>query len=427
MPVAWKNHYYARNGESLAGLSIEKIERIRNQVQDDWSRVIVPAASLNDLDKTAIDKARLFYAEKNTHLQEEIQSWDDVTFLNKAKLTINEDITRTTILLLGKPESDHYLNPGTSKISWILRDRDGIEKDYQHFFCPLLLEVDKVYGKIRNLKYRYIKEGTLFPDEVDQFEPFTIREALHNCIAHQDYRLGGKINVVEREDGILVFSNSGDFIPQTVENVIQSDAPEAQYRNPFLTTAMVNLNLIDTIGSGIKKMFIYQKNKYFPLPEYDFSNRKVTVSIIGKVMDVNYARKLAQIPDLSLHEIMLLDKVAKNKELTNDEIKLLRDKSLIEGRKPNFHISSIIAKNIGKQSDYIKMRGIEDEYSEKLICDYLKKFEFARKADLFDMLVNKFPDILSDEQKQHKLKNLLQKMKNSGVIDINEKREWFLK
>ncbi|ALO15051.1 Divergent AAA domain protein [Salinivirga cyanobacteriivorans] len=427
MPVAWKNHYYARDGESLAGLSIEKIERIRDQVQDDWSRAIIPEASLTDLDKSAIEKARLYYSEKNPHLKEDIFKWNDITFLNKAKLTINGNITRTAILLLGKPESDHYLNPGTSKISWVLRDRDGIEKDYQHFFCPLLLEVDKVYGKIRNLKYRYIKEGTLFPDEVDQFEPFTIREALHNCIAHQDYRLGGKINLVEREDGILVFSNSGDFIPQSVENVIQSDAPEAQYRNPFLTTAMVNLNLIDTIGSGIKKMFIYQKNKYFPLPEYDFSNHKVTVSIIGKVMDVNYARKLAQIPDLSLHEIMLLDKVAKHKELTTDEIKLLRDKSLIEGRKPNFHISSIIAKNIGKQSEYIKMRGIEDEYSEKLICDYLKKFEFARKADLFEMLVNKFPDILSDEQKQHKLKNLLQKMKNSGIIDINEKRQWFLK
>ncbi|MDA3866977.1 MAG: hypothetical protein PF489_09570 [Salinivirgaceae bacterium] len=124
---------------------------------------------------------------------------------------------------------------------------------------------------------------------------------------------------------------------------------------------------------------------------------------------------------------MVLDKVAKHKELTDNEIKLLREKSLIEGRKPNFHISSIIAKNLGQQSEYIKMRGIEDEYSEKLICDYLKKFEFARKADLFDMLVNKFPDVLSDEQKQQKLKNLLQKMKSNGIIDINEKRQWFLK
>ena len=30
------------------------------------------------------------------------------------------------------------------------------------------------------------------------------------------------------------------------ENVINNDAPESQYRNPFLANAMVNLNMIDT-------------------------------------------------------------------------------------------------------------------------------------------------------------------------------------
>jgi ATP-dependent DNA helicase RecG len=59
-------------------------------------------------------------------------------------------------------------------------------------------------------------------------------------------------------------------MPQTIENVIISDAPELNYRNGFLVNAMVNLNMIDIIGSGIKRMFITQKNKYFPLPEYDF-------------------------------------------------------------------------------------------------------------------------------------------------------------
>ncbi len=301
MPVSWKNHYYARNGESLSGLSIEKIERIRNQQkEDDWSRVIINEATIDDLDTEAMQIAREQYAEKNPSKKKDISLWDDKTFLNKAKLSIKGKITRAAILLLGKPETDHYLSPGTSKITWILRDRDDIEKDYQHFFCPLVLEVNKVHAKIRNLKYRYLQEGSLFPDEVDQFDAFTIREALNNCIAHQDYRLGGKINVVEREDGILNFTNMGNFIPGTVENVITADSPEELYRNPFLANAMVNLNMIDTTGSGIKKMFVIQKNKFFPLPEYNLSNNKVSVSITGKVLDVNYARKLASMPDLSL-------------------------------------------------------------------------------------------------------------------------------
>ena len=131
--------------------------------------------------------------------------------------------------------------------------------------------------------------------------------------------------MVEREDGILTFSNSGTFIPESVEHVINADAPESRYRNPFLANAMVNLNLIDTIGSGIKRMFNIQRKKYFPLPDYDVSNKKVQVSIIGKVLDVNSAKKLAQLPSLTLQEIILLDKVSKARKLTNEEAKTLHD------------------------------------------------------------------------------------------------------
>jgi ATP-dependent DNA helicase RecG len=74
------------------------------------------------------------------------------------------------------------------------------------------------------------------------------------------------VNLVEREDGILIFVNSGAFIPGCVEKVVAVDAPETYYRNPFLASAMVGLGMIDTIGSGIKKMFVLQKDKFFPLP-----------------------------------------------------------------------------------------------------------------------------------------------------------------
>jgi len=39
---------------------------------------------------------------------------------------------------------------------------------------------------------------------------------------------------------------------------------------------MVNLNVIDTIGSGIKKMFTKQKERFFPMPDYDISDKTRT-------------------------------------------------------------------------------------------------------------------------------------------------------
>lgn len=422
IPIAWEGHYFGRDGESLGPLSIEEIERIRNQSRIfDWSAGICPGASINDLNPEAIDVARRAYATKNPRLAEEAENWDVATFLNKAKLTIAGQITRTTILLLGKLESAHFLNPASPTITWILKDRDGVEKDYEHFSCPLLLSVSGVFRKIRNLKYRYMPDESLFPEEVDQYDPFIIREALNNAIAHQDYELGGKISVVEFEDGQLCFSNPGEFIPGSVEQVIRSDAPESRYRNRFLTDAMVNLNMIDTIGSGIRKMFLIQKSRYFPMPEYQLDKSRVQVTITGRVLDLSYARKLAELPSLSLEDIILLDRVQKRKSLTDAQARYLRQQGLIEGRKPNFHISARVARQSDEKARYIRNRGFDDQHYKQMITEYIEKFGSAKRTDIDGLLLDKLPDVLDEQQKHHKVKNLLQSLKNQGVIFVDGK------
>ncbi len=422
LPVAWEGHYYGRDGESLGPLSLEEIERIRCQNRrQDWSAAICPGATLDDLSDEAIALARREFATKHPTLASELPSWSDETFLNKAKLTIQGQITRTAILLLGKSEAAHWLNPASPTLSWILKDRDGLERDYQHFSCPLLVSADALYRKIRNLKYRYMAEGSLFPEEVDQYDPFIIREALNNAIAHQDYELGGKVSVVEFEDGRLCFSNPGTFIPGSVEQVIQADAPESRYRNRFLSDAMVNLNMIDTIGSGIRKMFLIQKSRFFPLPEYQLEQNRVQVTITGRVLDISYARKLAELPSLVLDDIILLDRVQKQKPLTDVQIQHLKAQGLIEGRKPNFHISAQVARHSDDKAQYILNRGFDDDHYKLLIRQLIEKFGSARRADIDKLLLDKLPKVLDRQQKANKIKNLLQALKNQGVIEVKGK------
>jgi len=424
IPITWKGHYYGRDGEELSPLNMEEIDRIRKQrKEDDWSVEICEEATISDLSEEAILRARELYLGKNPKLSNEIEEWDDVTFLNKAKICIKGKVTRTAILLLGKPESEHFINPAVAKMTWILKDRDNIEKDYEHFSCPFLLNVGVVYNKIRNLKYRYLAEGSLFPDEVDSYDPYIIREALNNCIAHQDYALGGGINIVETEERELFFSNMGSFIPQSVKKVITADAPESRYRNKFLSNAMVSLNMIDTIGSGIKRMFNIQKKKFFPLPEYTLSDDQVKVEITGKVLDMNYARKLVQMPGLKLDEIMLLDKVQKHKQLDQEEIRHLKRNKLIEGRSPNFYISSKVARETAQKGEYMKMRGIDDDYCKKIIIDYLQEFVSGKRSDFEKIILEKLSAILGEEQKKNKVKNALQSLRKSGVI-LNEGQTW---
>ena len=373
------------------------------------------------MDLRAIKKAKQGFIIKHSRIsKKEVQQWNTITFLNKASLTINGQITRTAIILLGKPESEHFVSPGTTKISWILKDQNGAEKDYEHFTCPLILSVTDVYKKIRNLRYRYIADHTLFPDEIDRYDPNTIREALNNAIVHQDYEMGGKINIVENEDDSLIFSNLGSFIPKTIENVIETDSPSEYYRNKFLANAMVKINMIDTIGSGIKKMFISQKNKFFPLPEYDLSNNRVKLTIIGKVLDIKYARKLAQIPSLDLKIIMALDKVQKRKNITSEENKTLRKMGLIEGKSPNLYISSIVAEVTGDKTSYIKNRGFKDDHYKKMILEYLEKYKKASKNEIDKLILDILPEILDEKQKKNKMRNIVYAMSKKDKTIINK-------
>ncbi len=420
LPISCDWHYYARNNESLQPLSMEKLDRIRSQsVVEDFSIKICEGATIDDLDTEAIKKARELYSKKNPEKSEEIKTWDDITFLNKAKITIQWKITNTAIILLWKPESEHFLSPAISKISWILKDRDWIELDYEHFSCPFLLSAEKVFNKIRNLKYRYMNSWTLFPEEVDKYEPYIIREALNNCIAHQDYTMAWKINVIETNDS-LIFTNSWKFIPETLENVIDSNSPSEYYRNRFLADAMVNLKMIDTIWSWIRKMFIIQKNKYFPLPEYDFKNNKVSLTIIWKVLDINYAKKLAQSKDkLTLEDIILLDKVQKKKELTTSQITYLKKQWFIEWIKPNFHISLKVAEWTELISDYVKLKWFKDEHYKKLILEFISKKKWATKQEIDKLLLDILPNVLDDTKKKNKVRNILYAMSKKEKVIYN--------
>ncbi|MBI5914704.1 MAG: hypothetical protein HY842_04960 [Bacteroidetes bacterium] len=226
----------------------------------------------------------------------------------------------------------------------------------------------------------------------------------------------GKINVVEMDDQ-LVFTNLGSFIPGSVEKVVIEDSPEEQYRNPFLATAMFNLQMVDTVGGGIRKIFNFQRARFFPMPDYDFSNHKVKVTITGKVLDMEFARVLAQHKDLSLEEIIMLDRVQKRKPIPKTEAKHLRSKKLIEGRKPNFIIAANVA-TLDKdlKAQYIKHKGFDDSHYKDMILEYLQKFNSASRQDIDRLLHDKLPGVLGDAQKKSKINNLISNLRMKGKI-----------
>ena len=425
-PVNFKGEAYLRVGSNLTKLKDfpDYIRKIYHS-QNDWSGEIIDEATFDDLDPEAIAKAREWYANKHEHLREDMKTWDDVTFLNKARITKKGKITNTAILLLGKPESEHLISPAIARIRWILKDSNGNERDYSIETCPFVLAVSRIFSKIRNLKYRYMNPALLelVPDELETYDPFTIREALNNAIAHQDYSYHGMINVIEHEDR-LIFSNVGGFIPDNIHNVLQNDAPEERYRNPFLVGAMVELKMVDTIGSGIRRMFNLQKQRFFPMPDYDFSDNKVKLTIVSKVLDMDYAALLAKDHSLNLMEMELLSRIQMHRNLTDYEIAYLRKRKLVEGRKNALYVAKTVASNIGKKADYTKNKGLDDKYYKDLLSKFIKQHKKVSRKDVDELLFTKLPEALTEKQKITKIGHLLSALKKAGVIRLGEKKMW---
>ncbi len=340
-----------------------------------------------------------------------------MTFLKKAKLVLTSgQITRATIILLGRSESEYYLSPGVSKIAWILKDHRREPKDYLIVTCPMLLGVEKIYEKIRNLKYRYLVPGTLEQEEIDTYDPYLIREAIHNCIAHSNYERAGRVNIVEYEDR-LVFSNLGSFIPESVENVIRQNAPAEYYRNRFLVEAMVNLNMVDTIGRGICKMFESQRIRAFPMPEYRLSQERTELTIIGKVLNLDYARLLTSNEDLTLLEVYYLDKLQKGQPLTPEEIKILKSKHLIEGRNSRYCFTKTLSELNDQPSESDGKPALFDKQDYfDFILNALKEQGQLSRQQINHLLMDKLSSTLTELQKIRKVGNLLNELKKEGKI-----------
>lgn len=325
-----------------------------------------------------------------------------------------------------------YLFSTPPSMMWRLYGAGGSDRDYEIYTIPFIDVADKIFLKIRNLTYRYMpNQMTLFPEETQQYDTWLLRELLNNCIAHSNYQLGGRIYINEFEDKIKI-TNPGDFLPKDIASVLEVSYNPPFYRNQLLAETMVKFHMIDTATMGIRRVFRIQKEKYFPMPDYDLSNEsQVAVTVYGKTLDDNYMHILYDNPDLDLQTAFLMDQVQKSRKLSKESVEYLRKLKLVEGKSPNLYLSSSVSKSMDSGAQYIKNKGFDDKYYKDLIIQFLEEYHHAKKKDIRELLWDKLSDVLSDQQKEYKIGNLLSALKQSNVIMTStsnqQRNEWVLK
>lgn len=415
IPIAWKGHYYSRSGENLMALGLDKLDAIRSQGQDlDWTAQIVDDATYDDLDEAALAYARRKYAEKHekTVSPEEVAAWPLKTFLDRAYLTRNGRITRAALLLVGKELSAHLLSPNIAQLVWKLV---GEEQANEIFYPPYVLATSALYSRIRNVQIRWVVQGTLQSTEVPKYKERMVLEALHNCIAHQDYSQNARVTVTEYVDR-LVLENRGSFYDGKPEDYILGERSPSSYRNPQLVKAMRELNMIDTMGYGIHQMYADQRKRYLPLHDYDLSDRSVRMTIYGHVVDEAYSSLLVKRPDLSLEDVCLLDRIQKHLVITAAAVAHLRREGLIEGRMPHPHISAIVAEATGRQAEYMRKKELPGSRYRAMLIDYIGRFNGLTRRQINEYMIPEIRGELSNEEKITKISNLMTYMRRLGEI-----------
>lgn len=432
-PVYAHDKAWQRIEDSLVELTPERLNAILDEplfTGSDWSAEIVSNATIDDLDEVAIAKARVMFKKVHSRIPaEEVNAWSVPEFLSNAGVMIDGGITRAAIILLGKPVSVFKLRPAVVRVTWSLRDEKQDVVDYEHFTAPFILTVDQILAKVRNLTMREMPGGTLFPDVMQQYDDYSMREILHNCIAHQDYTLQERINLVENP-GFLYYANGGSFIPGTVQKALATHGPQRHYRNECLCNAMVNFNMIDIVGRGIRKIFNQQWERRFPMPDYEIDavNKEVAVRLYGNAINEKYTKLLKENKDLSFEDCLLLDAIQKGHQLNEVDAQNLLSRGLIEVQDDQYYISLDVARKTKQVPEYTKSKGLEKQKLIQMILQYLKNAgeEGSKRDSIYEYLKDVLPSNKTEEQRLRVLGDLLKAMKNDELIKTDG-RNWFLK
>lgn len=422
LPVYAHGRPWQRIGDSLVQMRPERLNAILNEPlhQTDWSAVIVSDATLKDLDEKALVTAREKFKQRTVgkSWHSEIDHWDWATFLDKAKLTANGGITRACLLLLGKrTAAEHLLSPHPAQITWKL---DSADRDYEHFGPPFILSTTEILNRIRNTRQKLFPTNQLLPVEIQKYDTRSILEALHNCIAHQDYERHERILVTEIPDR-LIFENAGNFFEGKAEDYFKGTLTPKRYRNQWLVNAMAEVNMIDTLGYGIHEMTKSQLSRYLPLPDYSLSTATHVVLVVyGRPIDERYSQLLLQRGDLDIDTVILLDRVQKNLPITDEAVARLRRAGLIEGRRPNIRVAASVAEATGMQATYARSKGTDKADMKRVVLEYLDRFATATRPDLDNLLIPMMPAHLSETQGRNRVKNLLSEMSSKDGTIVSE-------
>ncbi len=375
-------------------------------VYDDWTGNIVQDADVRSLDPEAVRAVRGTYLSEHPDDREKVNPMDDAEFLSYIGILKRGKITVAAMILLGK--SSEKVLPPTVCVRWRLIDVDGRELESRSINGSMLLAIRKIASIISNSTVK-IDDGneTSF---VSTYRVASLTEAMFNALQHQDYTMGGTIDVIERENESVTVFSRGDFPDVQPESFVKGQNQTMASRNAFLINAMGNIGLVSSNGSGIRNFYLSQMHRHFPLPRFSITDDTVSVTFPGR-REGAVVRALDIRKDMEVIDILDLDRLDSGRFISDKRMESLISRGLVTvyDGVPCINLSyEDPSSRFSKGSDY------------DAVIALLKENGSVTRGDVVDMLRFRDRKGLTDDQLSVKATNLLQNLRKEGRVSKSE-------
>jgi len=168
---------------------------------------------------------------------------DPRSVLDNLGVLMNDHVSVAGLLVFGK-NPQKYFPYACIKIGKFIAGNIVFEKEIKG---DIIEQIEKAYVEVLGLVRREVKVKGLRREEVYEYPPKALREAIVNAVAHRDYSIKSPIYIRIYEDRIE-FENPGGLINLTVEDLKRPH--KSILRNPKMAEVLYYLGFIEKWGIG---------------------------------------------------------------------------------------------------------------------------------------------------------------------------------
>lgn len=282
VPIAFKGQYHYRSGstkQELKGVALQQF--LLKKMGLSWDDMPVPHATLDDIDRSAIDYfLRRSVAAERMNEEEQNASTEDV-LRNLDLITPEGELKSAAILLFGKRV--HTFFPAAEfKIGRFHNDEsDLIIQDVVD--CNLIQMAGKVMDLLRS---RYLVSPIRYEglQRIEELEipQKALRELIYNAIVHKQY--SGPAILMRVFDKSVELWNYG-LLPEELTPADLMKKHASYPRNRNIASVFYKAGFIESWGRGYKKIREEFEKAGHPVPTVEESGGGVLVTIQRRTIE----------------------------------------------------------------------------------------------------------------------------------------------